>query len=316
MSHWPSAVVIVPVLNGEQTLSACLQALQTQTYPGAVQLVVINDGSTDRTSEVARSFSGVMVIDQKNQGRAAARNRGILESAGDVLAFTDADCIPNPDWLNMLVRRLREHKRRGIVGGAVVIPPGANIWQRLDHQAWAHSTGPDSPAGPTLFASTASMCLWREVFTVVGGFDFRLRGSEDSDLAFRVHCAGYENFFEPAAVIEHCHPRTTLASFLRQRYNYGKWTIQTVLKHKPLPPYSRLFPNSRILLALLWPAYAVLATGFTVLRAWRGDRSVIWLSPLHWLGRTVEYLGTIAGCGEYQRKFGPTDRARHEQGTA
>jgi len=314
MSDWPSVTVIVPVLNGEQTIGACLQALRTQTYPGRMQPVVINDGSTDRTSNVARGFTEAQVIDQANRGRAAARNRGIAESAGEVLAFTDADCVPRPDWLETLVRRLRERERRGIVGGAIAIPPAANLWQRLDHQAWAHSTGPAAPAGPTLFGSTANMCLWRKVFTAVGGFDFRLRGSEDSDLAFRVHLAGYENFFEPAAVVEHRHPRTTLTSFLRQRYNYGKWTIQTVLKHKPLPPYSRMFPNNRLLLALLWPAYTVLATGFTVLRAWRAEPSVIWLSPLHGIGRAVEYLGTVAGCGEYQRKFGPAGRERREKG--
>lgn len=299
----PSVSVIVPVLNGEDVLGDCLRALEAQTYAGAVEVVVINDGSTDHTSEVARSFAGVKLIEQENRGRAAARNRGVAESSGTIIAFTDADCVPRPDWLEKLLPRLGEHDRRGIVGGSITIPPVCNLWQRLDHQAWAHSIGPDTPAGPTLFGSTASMCLLRSVFEEVGGFDDRLRGSEDSDLAFRIHSAGYENFFEPAAVVEHHHPRTTMASFLRQRFNYGRWTIQTVLKHKPLPPYSRMFPNSRVLLALLWPVYAVLATGFTVLRNWQKAPSVILLSPLHLFGRIIEYLGTVAGCNEYQKRF-------------
>lgn len=304
MQDLPSVSVIVPVLNGEHILGACLRALKAQTYAGMVQPVVINDGSTDRTSEVARGFPGVKLIEQENQGRAAARNRGIAESSGTVLAFTDADCVPHHDWLEKLLARLCEHDRRGIVGGSITIPPTSNLWQRLDHQAWAHSIGPDAPAGPTLFGSTANMCLLRNVYKEVGGFDTRLQGSEDSDLAFRIYRAGYENFFEPTAVVEHHHPRTTMAAFLRQRFNYGKWTIQTVLKHKPLPPYSWMFPNNRLILALLWPVYAFLATVFTVKRASRQAPSVIWLSPLHLLGRTVEYLGTVVGCGEYQKKFG------------
>lgn len=305
MMQEPSSVsVIIPVLNGEHVLGACLRALKAQTYAGTVQPVVINDGSTDRTSEVTRSFPGVKLIEQENQGRAAARNRGIAESSGTVVAFTDADCVPRPDWLEKLLVRLREHDHRGIVGGSITIPPTGNLWQRLDHQAWAHSIGPEAPAGPTLFGSTANMCLLRRVFEEMGGFDTRLQGSEDSDLAFRIHRAGYENFFEPSAVVEHHHPRTTMTAFLRQRFNYGKWTIQTVLKHKPLPPYSRMLPNSRLLLTIFWPVYALLATIFTVKRTWRQTPSVIWLSPLHLLGRTVEYLGTVAGCGEYQKKFG------------
>jgi len=301
----PSVNVIIPVLNGARTLAQCLEALARQTYGGKIVPVVINDGSTDRTSEIARSFKNVRLIEQENKGRAVARNAGIAASDAEILAFTDADCIPTTTWLTMLVAELmKPGKRRGIVGGSVVIPSKTNIWQRLDHQAWAHSIGPEASAGPTLFGSTANMALFRTVFNAVGGFDPRLRGSEDSDLAFRIHCAGYENFFEPKAVVKHDHPRTTMSAFLRQRFNYGRWTIQTVLKHKPLPPYSWMFPNSRVLLVLLWPCYALLATAFTVLRNLSRDPSVLWLSPLHFLGRIWEYLGTVAGCGDYQRLFG------------
>ncbi|MFH1800133.1 MAG: glycosyltransferase [Candidatus Omnitrophota bacterium] len=301
----PSVNVIIPVLNGERTLAQCLEAIVRQTYGGKIIPVVINDGSTDRTSEIARSFKNVQLVEQENKGRAVARNAGIAASGAEILAFTDGDCIPTETWLAVLVEQLtKQGKKRGLVGGSVAIPSKTNIWQRLDHQAWAHSIGPEAPAGPTIFGSTANMALFRTVFNAVGGFDPRLRGSEDSDLAFRIHRAGYENFFEPKAVVMHDHPRTTMGAFLRQRFNYGKWTIQTVLKHKPLPPYSWMFPNSRILLALLWPCYAFLATVFTVLRNLPRDPSVLWLSPLHLLGRIWEYLGTVAGCGDYQRIFG------------
>lgn len=303
MRNLPSVNVIIPVLNGGHIIGKCLQAVLTQSYEGQILPVVINDGSADNTSAVARAFDKVKVIDQENMGRASARNRGISESSGEVIAFTDADCVPRSDWLENLVGCMLQTDSCGIVGGAMTIPKSANLWQRLDNQCWAHSTGPDSPAGPTLFGSTANMCLFRSVYESVGGFDERLLGSEDSDLAFRVHSAGYVNYFEPAAVVEHDHPRTTMAAFFRQRYNYGKWTIQTVLKHRPLPPYSWMFPDNRLLLALLWPLYAILSTGFTVSRVWRKDLSVLWLMPLLFLGRVIEYYGTIWGCAEYQRKI-------------
>lgn len=302
MAH-PTINVIVPVLNGADFLPLCLEGLRRQTYPGKILPVVINDGSTDDTSAAACSFKEIMLIEQENRGRSAARNHGIANSSAPVIAFTDADCIPQPDWLATLMSRLSEMERRGVVSGAMVIPPDSNLWQRLDHQAWAHSTGPTAPAGPTLFGSTANMILYRTVFNEVGGFDSRLIGSEDSDLAFRIHRAGYQNYFEPKAVVVHNHPRRTLNAFLRQRYNYGRWTIQTILKHKPLPPYSWIFPNHRLALALLSPGYALSATVFTVLRNLPHDSSAIWLSPLHLMGRMVEYIGAVGGCSEYRRLF-------------
>lgn len=303
MEGLPSVSVIIPVLNGGDVLGNCLKALKAQTYEGQVEIVVVNDGSTDQSSAVAKKFEGINLIEQENQGRAIARNCGVAGSSGRIIAFTDADCVPKPDWLEKLVCCLTKNNKRGIVSGSVTISSSANLWQRLDHQAWAHSIGPKAPAGKTLFGSTANMCLLRSVFDKVGGFDERLLGSEDSDLAFRVHQAGYENYFEPTAVVEHDHPRKTFKAFIKQRFNYGRWTIQTVLKHKPLPPYSWLFPNNQALLFLLWPLYAVLATLFTVLRNWQKDLPVVWLCPFHLLGRLAEYLGTVSGCGEYQKKF-------------
>lgn len=300
----PSVNIIIPVLNGERTLGLCLEAITRQTYGGEIIPVVINDGSADRTSEIALSFKNIHLIEQENRGRSAARNRGIIESNAEILAFTDADCVPAPDWLKMLVKRLTEKdKHRGIVGGSIVLPERSNIWQLLDHQAWAHSIGPGTAGGPTLFGSTANMCMFRTTFEQVGGFDHRLQGSEDSDLAFRLYKAGYENYFEPGAVVEHHHGRSNFISFVKQRYNYGRWTIQSILKHKPLPPYSWIFPCNRLALASLWPVYTLLATAFTFKRNWRSDKRVAVLLPLHCIGRAAEYAGTVAGCGEYKRKF-------------
>lgn len=311
MQYFPFVSIIIPVLNGEQTLEACLAAVQNQSYKGDVEIVVVNDGSTDRTSEIARRFLSVTLLEQKNQGRSAARNNGIEISSGEVIAFTDSDCVPQKYWLENLITRLHiidrndgTSKKAGIVSGAITIPEyPKNIWRRLDHQAWAHSIGLDKPAEDTIFGSTANMCIRRSIYRKVGGFDERLLGSEDSDLAFRIHKAGYQNYFEPKAVIVHDHGRSSFRTFLRQRFNYGKWTIQTVLKHKPLPPYSWMFPNNRLLLMLFSPGYAVLATTFTIWRNWRHDLSVLWLSPLHFLGRICEYIGTVVGCGEYQKKY-------------
>ncbi|MFQ5576479.1 MAG: glycosyltransferase, partial [Anaerolineae bacterium] len=94
--------VIVPAYNAAPTLVACLQALNTQTVPrDAYEIIVVDDGSTDDTAAVARR-RGARVVTQANAGPAAARNRGVKLAAGDPLLFTDADCIPAPDWIARL----------------------------------------------------------------------------------------------------------------------------------------------------------------------------------------------------------------------
>ncbi len=302
MKTFPDVSVIIPVLNGEKVIIKCLNSIKRQDYSGNIEIIVVNDGSTDETSVIVRIFEGVTLIDQPNLGRSVARNNGVKRSTGEILAFTDADCEPSLDWITRLVKRLLDSTQSGIVSGAMIVPDNSNIWLRIDHQAWAHSITPASPPEKTIFGWTSNMCVRRAVFDLVGGFDKRLWGSEDSDLAFRIHKNGGHNFFTPDAVVTHHPCRSSFRSFIRQRYNYGKWTIQTVLKHKPLPPYSWIFPNNRLLLGVLWPFYAIAATVFTFLRVWNNDKSVLWMLPFHFVGRVVEYIGTIVGCAEFQRK--------------
>ena len=108
--------VIVPVYNGADTLPRCLQALQAQTFPvDRFEIIVVDDGSTDGSAEVARSF-GAPVVSQLNAGPAAARNHGAKMARGDVLLFTDADCAPDPDWIERMAGSFEIPEVAGVKG--------------------------------------------------------------------------------------------------------------------------------------------------------------------------------------------------------
>ena len=93
--------VIVPVKDGAQTLPACLEALlrqDGQRFGVDYEIIVVDDGSRDESARIAAQM-GLRVISQANAGPAAARNLGASLAGGQLLAFTDADCVPLPDWL-------------------------------------------------------------------------------------------------------------------------------------------------------------------------------------------------------------------------
>src|SRR5439155_24375518 len=100
---WPKVSVIVCAYNAADTLEDNLRSLERLNYPN-YEIVLVNDGSKDRTSEIARGFSRVRVVDTPNQGLSAARNVGLAEATGEIVAYTDADTRVDRDWLTFLVQ--------------------------------------------------------------------------------------------------------------------------------------------------------------------------------------------------------------------
>lgn len=118
MSATPFVTVVVPALNEERVISDCLRALAEQTYPAdRREVVVVDNGSTDDTADAARRL-GARVLHVPERSAYVARNAAIAATTGDYLAFTDADCVPDPRWIAALVAADREHGT-GIVAGHI-----------------------------------------------------------------------------------------------------------------------------------------------------------------------------------------------------
>ena len=104
----PLISVIIPLYNHKNTIAACLQSIQAQTYPH-IEIIVVDDGSTDGGSEIAKAFENVMVLQQRNSGAPVARNAGSAKSHGDFLLFCDADILMQPQMLETMYETLTEH---------------------------------------------------------------------------------------------------------------------------------------------------------------------------------------------------------------
>jgi GT2 family glycosyltransferase len=188
--------VITTVRDGEQALEGLADALDAQTRRD-FDWVVIDNASRDRTAEVAQA-RGATVVSEPQPGRARARNRGVAATDADLLAFTDADCRPRPEWLEHLVACLE--RGEPLVAGRVVVTTSAapNAIERFE-ALWRFRDDPQRGWAPT-----ANLGMRREAFDAIDGFDASYRHiGEDVDLCLRAGAAGFALTRCSEAIVEH-----------------------------------------------------------------------------------------------------------------
>lgn len=226
-SH-PFASVIVPTYGRPRPLlELCLPALARQSYPAdRLEVLVVDDGSPVPLVEADLRATGVpnlRLLRQHNQGPAAARNTGGAAARGDILAFTDDDCAPEPDWVARLVQRLRQDGNTAVGGRTInALPhnPYAEASQLLvDYLYEYFSAVPDRGH----FFTSNNVAFPASRFRELGGFDARypLAAAEDRDICDRWREAGLQLVVEPQAVVRH-HHGMTFVRYWRQQFNYGR----------------------------------------------------------------------------------------------
>ncbi|HEY5287001.1 MAG TPA: glycosyltransferase [Solirubrobacteraceae bacterium] len=222
----PSISVVVPARDAEDTLPALLQALMPQVRRrDDTEAIVVDSGSRDRTSELAVS-AGARVISESRPGAAAARNTGVRAANGELVVFLDSDCVPRPDWLDVLVRALRAAPEMGAVGGRIVAARSTNLLQRhAERSAYINQEeGFRDPFLPYLL--TANCCYRRAALEKLGGFDEGLLSGEDTDVSWRMQLQlGLGLELVQDAVVEHVH-RATLRGLWSQWVRYGWGGVQ------------------------------------------------------------------------------------------
>src|SRR5215472_11947961 len=229
LPHYPRVSVVVCAYNGDRTMEACLASLEKLTYPD-YEVIVVNDGSTDRTLEISESYPYCRIISQENKGLSVARNVGAEAATGEIVAYTDSDCVADPDSLNYLVGTM-EAKGLAACGGpnfsptekelvpeAVAVSPGAPCHVLLDDEIAEHIAG-------------CNMAFRRDALLGIGGFDpiFHAAG-DDVDFCWRLQDAGYTIGYSPAAFVWHFR-RNTVAAYCAQQRGYGKAEALVYSKH-------------------------------------------------------------------------------------
>jgi GT2 family glycosyltransferase len=229
LPRYPRVSVVVASFNGARTLEACLASLARLNYPD-YEVILVDDGSTDNTPEIAQRYPKVRNLRQTNQGLSAARNAGITAATGEIVAFTDSDCRADEDWLYYLVNDLLRSDFIGI-GGHNFLPPEDSL------VAAAVLVSPGGPAHVMLTDREAehipgcNMAFYKWALDEIRGFDpvFRKAG-DDVDVCWRMQERAYKIGFSSAGFVWH-YRRSTVQAYRKQQEGYGEAEALLAAKH-------------------------------------------------------------------------------------
>lgn len=294
--------VVVATYNRKALLRRCLTALSNQALP-AYEIIVVDDASTDGTGQMVQTeFPRVRYLRlDENRGPAAARNRGVAAATGDVVAFTDDDCIVPYEWLARLADGYSRHPEVVGVSGFQIPPaavqqtnPVARAQRIMRQERWGTLADAERVGGDEIPGfGTNNASYRRDVLLELGGFDewFPLAAGEDADLQKRVADAGYRLLYIPLAV-DHLRDYTLSAQWqMSVRRGVGAYYFE--VKHSSKPSLSRL-------LLRLGKRTALFARGIT-----RHDWRIAYITYLthlgDWMGQFQTALNPPPEIKEYRR---------------
>ncbi len=221
----PRISIIVPVWNGAKDIPRLLAALDRQTAPRDLfEVLIVDNGSTDDTARLVREYPWITLLSQPKPGSYAARNLALGEARGAFVLFTDADCVPADDWIEVALHLADKHGEDCLIGGRITLfqtQAGGKYSLRYEQhtafqQEWnlAHSR-----------CVTANWLCARSLLTEVGDFDERLMSGGDGDCSDRIAAAGHRFVYAPELVVGHP-TRASIAELAakKRRVVGGRWS--------------------------------------------------------------------------------------------
>jgi len=277
--------VVVPTYNRCNMLGNCLNSLFAQTYPAnKLEVIVVNDGSTDRTEDILRKYENKapcafkwMTI--KNKGSASARNQGIKKSKGELICFIDDDCIATRTWVENLIKKFRDDEIVGI-GGKIQTHKAENIFEKYGMLMDQEKTIKENSG-----IITSNCAFRKKILEKIDGFDENLRNLEDFDLGLRARMQGWELSYSPKAIVWHRH-RSNLKQLLKQHYFQGIGLAVLCKKHNFFPLKYQLY--LRLLRAVKF--FILLSTHLLLFKKEKASMNFI-----HLLTTFSQLLGLIKG---------------------
>jgi len=227
----PFVSIIVPVFNGEHVIADCIESLLNQDYP-KYEIIVVDNNSTDNTAKIIKQYPVKYLLEDKIQSSYAARNKGIIHSQGEILAFIDADCIASKTWLREGVKLFVKPDVGCVAGEIVAYKPKKKIEIFFENTNFFSVKRLLNKYSFLPAAVTANAFYRRKVFELIGLFDSNTITAGDIDLSWRMQLfTKYKIAPAEKAVVYHRHRKTYL-SLLKQHKRYGYGTIYIGVRYK------------------------------------------------------------------------------------
>lgn len=297
---YPKVSVIIPVYNGEFLIENCIKHLSVQNYPkDKLEIIVVDNNSTDNTREVTRKYN-IITVFCETKGPSAARNMGIKVSSGDLLLFTDADCLADKNWVitHVLVHIYFEVVNPDVklIGGGIA-GKNDNFWAVCDDIcSWAEF----NPSLPSRMISkhhpTANISISKDIIEELGGFDEALMTGEDFAFCRKISDNGYKMYFVPDAKVLHIN-RTSFKGVMRHHLEWSEHS------YKLLPERHQILLKKVLMRWLVFCFTLAKNTLRAELLSLRAKRLIaLPLLPAIIINRTVFSYGLLKSTHTYLKK--------------
>lgn len=229
MKYDPFVSVVVPVYNSEKTILKTLDSLSSQTYKN-FEVIIVDDGSTCPAGQMVKSYSFAKYFYQQNGGPAKARNVGAKLSKGEIICFTDSDCVPEEKWIQKLLDGFTNDDI-AVVSGSYGIENKSKMLAQCIHNEILFRHNKLMPDYPKSFGSY-NFAIRRKVFEEVGGFreSYRFASGEDNDLSYKIINSGFRIFFNKECFVRHHHTEI-VSKYLIEQFRHGFWRMKLYLEH-------------------------------------------------------------------------------------
>lgn len=264
MKELPFVSVIIPAYNKEEFIEKTVESVKGLNYPkNLMEIIVVDDGSADKTYDMLGKMSGIKAYRKKNGGRSDALNYGMEKARGEIIACVDADSYPEKDSLIRAVRFFEDEKVAGVTA-SVLVKNADNLMQKLQRLEYAMLilSRKLMERLNSIYVTPGPLGLYRkDVIKKIGGFDTKSM-TEDIEIAWRLLSNGYKIRMSVGSKVYTDVP-DTFGKWWHQRIRWNIGGTQTVLK------YSGLFfktPSNvgRFLLPLFTISYALTLLGLAM----------------------------------------------------
>jgi len=224
--------IIIPAFNSEKTIEKTIQSILAQKTKEKIELIIVDDCSTDNTIKEIEKFKEVILIQQKkNSGPAVARNLGAKKAKGEIILFTDSDCVPEKNWLTEMTKPFQNSEIVGVQGAYKT--KQKSITARFVQMEIEDRYDLMKKKDFIDFIGSYSAVYRKKEFLEFNGFNesFPIASGEDPELSFRMEKKGLKLVFNENAVVYHSHPESFL-KYLKIKFWRGYWRILMYKHHK------------------------------------------------------------------------------------
>ncbi len=280
----PSVSIIVPVYNEEETIDSCLSALTSQNHANIDDILIINNRSKDNTAHIASQYPVTLCEYTDVQGSYASRNHGLEQIDSELVAFTDADCMPYENWISELLNRYTSTDA-DLVGGRIEFQYETGSAAEIYDASTSMNNG--RLIQQRSCGVTANLLVRRSIFDEIGQFSQQMKSGGDVEWTKRATSNGYEMEYCPNAVVRH--PTRQLRESIKKHYRLGYGEGQRIRSD----PISHQL--SRILISFLPRPIGYITSDLEYNKIEYNSGLIFKLFFISWLCRIIQGYGKVDG---------------------